>query len=121
MRNRRQNFVFDPVSVGQHPFLLAARAKLASLAGKGQQVIVAAAVTVDAREAFVEIPAVNETLEDIVHHRALDPPSRAQLGHMVDHALVQRTGARIARTIDRATLALGSIHAGSLPLRPGSV
>ena len=66
MRNRRQNFVFDPVSVEQDPFLLAARAELPGLAGKGQQVIVAAAVTVDAGKALVKIPAVDKALQDMV-------------------------------------------------------
>ena len=50
-----EDVLFHPVAVGQHAFLVTARTEVAGLAGESQQIIVAAAVAIDAGEALMQI------------------------------------------------------------------
>ena len=50
-----EDVLFHLLAVGQHAFLVTARTEVAGLAGESQQIIVAAAVAIDAGEALMQI------------------------------------------------------------------
>ena len=58
VRNGPQHGAFDPLAVGEDALLVAARAQVAGLAGKGEKQVVAAPAAADAREATVQVAAI---------------------------------------------------------------
>jgi hypothetical protein len=60
---------------------------------------VSAGVTVDAGKAVMRIPALDETLDDLLLHRAPQPARFAKLLPMPHRALPQRACARVARPV----------------------
>jgi len=64
MRDRGQHILGDPVAKLQDALLVAGGAEVPALAGEGQEVFVAARITADPREAFGEVTAGEEFLDD---------------------------------------------------------
>jgi len=89
VRHRSQDLLFDPLPVDEHPFLMAGKAEAAGLGGEGQQVLVTTLVAVDPGEAFVEVSAVEETLQGLVFDAAMDVFGLAQLVGMLADTAVQ--------------------------------
>ena len=65
MRHRGKQVFLQPLALGEHSFLMTARAEVADLAGAGQQVVVPALITINADKATVEVAAGQETLEHL--------------------------------------------------------
>ena len=61
---RREQVILQPLAIGEHAFLMAARTEVASFAGPGQQVFMAALIAVDAREPLMQVTAVEKAFED---------------------------------------------------------
>ena len=66
VRHRPQHALLDPLTVGEDALLVAARAEVARLAGKGEKQVVAAPAAADAREAAVQVAAFEKALEHIL-------------------------------------------------------
>jgi hypothetical protein len=47
--------IFQPLALGEHPFLMTARAEIPGLAGVGQQVVSTALIAVEASKAMKQI------------------------------------------------------------------
>jgi len=62
----RNTHCSDPLTVGEDALLVAARAEVARLAGKGEKQVVAAPAAADAREAAVQVAAFEKALEHIL-------------------------------------------------------
>ena len=95
-----EQILFQPFAVSQHALLMAARAEVTSLAGIGQQVIVAALITVYAGETSVQVAAGKETLEDCRFDRAFDEIRRPEFLYVLSNASIKRACPRITRVID---------------------
>lgn len=74
VRDGPQHAQLDPLAVGEHALLVAARAEIARLAGEGEQQVVAAAAAADAREAAVQVAALEEALEHVFLDGAVHAP-----------------------------------------------
>lgn len=59
-----QNIRAEPLAELHHALLVAGRAEMAALAGKGQQVLMPAILACDADETVVQIAAVEVTVDD---------------------------------------------------------
>ena len=106
VRHRPQHALLDPLTVGEDALLVAARAEVARLAGKGEKQVVAAPAAADAREAAVQVAAFEKALEHILFDGAAHAARSAQLRKVAIDALPQRTCARSARAIDRRAIGL---------------
>jgi len=71
VRYRPKNVLLDPIPIGEHALLVAARAEIAGLARKREQIIMTAFGTIDAREPVVRIAAFEETLDDALFEQPL--------------------------------------------------
>jgi hypothetical protein len=103
MRYRGEQVPLQPLTVGEHPLLMAARAEVTGPAGVGQQVIVAAPIAVDARKATMEVTAGYESFEHLALDGSVDEPGRVKFRAVSANTLIQRTRARIARLVDAAS------------------
>lgn len=99
MRHRGEHMIFQPLTVGEHALLMRAGAEVASLAGIGQQVVMAALIAGDAREPLMQIAAGEETFENLGFYRALDESGGVPLATVMSNTLVQRAHPRVAREI----------------------
>jgi hypothetical protein len=70
--HRREHVVLQPLAVGEHALLVTARTEVASLAGIGQQVVMAALIAEDSREPLMQVAAVEKAIEDLGLYRPLD-------------------------------------------------
>jgi hypothetical protein len=109
VRNRPQHATLDPLDVGEHALLMAARTEVARLAGEGEQQIVTAPAAAEAREAAVQVAALEKALEHVLLDGAAHAPRGAQLRQVATDALPQRTGAGLARAIDRRAIGLHAV------------
>ena len=104
-----QNLIFHPVTVGQHALLMTARAEVTRLAAEGEQIIMAACITIDTGKTLVQITAIDKPVQD----KALDlPVNRAhsfQFIIVLTDALVEWTGVGISRAVK--TCSRGCLHA----------
>ena len=65
MWRRCEQVTFQPLAVGGHTILMAARAEVAGLAGVGEQVVAAALIAIDVCEPLMQFAAGEESLEDL--------------------------------------------------------
>jgi hypothetical protein len=70
VRDRTQHAAIDPVAVGEDALLVTARAEVARLARESQEKVIAAPAAADAREAAVQVAALEKALEDVSLHGA---------------------------------------------------
>ena len=70
MGNRGEDVLLDPLPVREHAFLVTTGAEVTGLAGKCEQVIVAAVVAIHAYETLMQITAVEKAGEDLSFHGA---------------------------------------------------
>ena len=115
VRHRPQHAPLDPLAVGENALLMAARAEVARLAGKGEQQVVAAPAAADTREAAVQVAAFEEALEHVVLDGAAHAPRRAQLRQVAVDALTQRARARSALAIDPRAIVSAVRRSSKLP------
>ena len=80
MGNLLENIHAKPFPEFHDAFLMAGRAKVAALAGEGQQVFMAATFAFDAGKAIVHIPAVEVTVNNLC---AIRPPEAILSGEMI--------------------------------------
>ena len=106
VRHRSQHALLDPFTVREDALLVAARAEVARLAGKGEKQVVAAPAAADAREAAVQVAAFEKALEHVLFDGAAHAARSAQLRKVAIDALPQRICARSARAIDRRAIGL---------------
>lgn len=92
----------QPLALGEHALLVTARTEVASLAGIGQQVVMAALIAEDSREPLMQVAAVEKALEDLGLYRPVDQSGGIKIIAVSSHTLVQRTCPRIARAVDTA-------------------
>ena len=59
-------------------FVMTARTEVASLAGIGQQVVMAALIAVDARKTFAKITTVEKAFDDRGLYRPVDQPAASR-------------------------------------------
>jgi site-specific DNA recombinase len=102
VRNGRENVFLDPIPIGKHALLVTARAEIASLAGKREQVVVTAFGAIDPRESVLRISAFHESLDDAFFEQPLQASLGSQLCEVAIGALVKRARARAARPIHTA-------------------
>ena len=69
----RKNVFLDPIPIGEHALLVAARAEIPRLARKREQVVVTAFGAIHAREPVVRVAAFEEALDDALFEQALRP------------------------------------------------
>ena len=77
--------------------LVTARTEVASRAGIGQQVVMAALIAEDSREPLMQVAAVEKALEDLGLYRPVDQSGGIKIITVSSYTLVQRTCPRIAR------------------------
>lgn len=99
VRDRGDDVFLDPLTVEQHPFLVAARTEVPRLTRETQEVVVPASVAPDAGEAEVRIPAFGEAVDRLLLDRTFEPAGGAQFPGMTRDAVVQRACPRIARAV----------------------
>ena len=95
MRYRREHACFHPITVRQHPLLMAARAEVPRLARKGEAAGVPALAAVNPGEAVLRV-------------------ARLKLGRMPGGAFIQRRRARIARPVRPGSGHLRCMHASCM-------
>ncbi len=110
VRDRGQDTVFHPFTVGQHPFLAATRAEASGLAREGQEIVMAAPVTVNPGKALVQVATIQETLQGPLLHRPMDATRRLQLLPVAPHATVQWAVVGVPRTVDGTLLCSAGFH-----------
>jgi hypothetical protein len=98
-----KNAFLDPIPIGKDALLVAARAEIPGLAGKREQVIVAAFWTIHARKPVVRIAAFQEALDDALLEQPLQVPLGSQFRQVAIGALVKRARARLTRPINTAS------------------
>jgi hypothetical protein len=74
VRDRRKNVLLNPIPIGEHPLLVAARAKISRLAREDKQVVVPAFGTINARESVLRISAFQEAINDALFEQPLQAP-----------------------------------------------
>ena len=89
--HRREQVVLQPLAVGEHALLVTARTEVASLAGIGQQVVMAALIAEDSREPLMQVAAVEKALEDLGLYRPVDQSGGIKIITVSSYTLVQRT------------------------------
>ena len=65
MWHRREHVILQPLAVGEYALLMTARTEVASLAGIGQQVVMATLIAVDARERLMQVTDVEKAFADL--------------------------------------------------------
>ncbi len=60
MWHRGEQVTFQPLAIGEHALLMAARAKIAGLAGIGKQVVMTALIAINARNPLMQVTAVQQ-------------------------------------------------------------
>jgi len=63
--HRREHVILQPLAVGEYALLMTARTEVASLAGIGQQVVMATLIAVDARERLMQVTDVEKAFADL--------------------------------------------------------
>lgn len=103
MRHGDEQRLLEPLAVGEHPFLMTARAEVAGLARVGQQVIVAALIAVDAGEALVKVAAGQESLEHLCFDGTGNELGVVEFLAVSREELFGKDGAEIRKSIRDAT------------------
>ena len=76
------------------------RAEITCLAAESEQIIVPAVVTVDAGKSFVQIPAINEPVQDAALDLSMNGAAGLQFIIVPANTLIGRTGPRVSRPIN---------------------
>jgi len=100
MRNGQRYIFFHPIAIRQHAFLMASRAEMARLAAESEQIIGPTVVAVDPGKSFVQIPAINEPVQDAAFDAIVNGTAGLQFIIMPANTLIGRTGPRISRPIN---------------------
>jgi hypothetical protein len=79
---------------------MTSRAEIACLAAESEQIIVPTVVAVDAGKSFVQIPAINEPVQDATFDLTMNGVASLQFIIVPTNTLIERTGPRISRPIN---------------------
>jgi hypothetical protein len=90
--NRIKDLFFYPITVGQHPLLMAARTEVASLAAEGEQVIMATVIAINPGKPFVQVAAVDKSAEGLLLYPAMNHTRTNHFLIVLSHTLIERTG-----------------------------
>jgi hypothetical protein len=90
--SRKKYLFLYSVTIGQHAFLMTGWAEIPRLAAKSQQVIMTAVIAVDARNAFMQVAAVDKPVQNTVLDLSMNGTACLQFVIVLTYTPIERTG-----------------------------